>query len=299
MRILAAVVTYNRRALLERCIDHIRSQTRPPDKLLVINNSSPDDTVAMLERKGVDYVTQPNVGSAGGWRKALDTALAEGWDATWLMDDDGFPDENALENLERAMTPGVACASSIVLRENDRGRFVFPFPMLDRSNLPVLFAAKRKIATLRELEMVAPDGLYPFAHLFNGALVRTDAVRTIGNVDERFFLMGDEVDYFMRLRTAGDVVSCLRAKQFHPDVTGRPLDKAKVYYYLKNTIILNGRYFDKVPLRNLAAVAAVIGRTGKRNGWAEALSYLAGRRAPILWRAISRGIRGQVARDLP
>src|SRR4051812_1126737 len=66
MRILAAIVTYNRMALLERCIDHVRAQTRSPDRLIVINNSSTDGTAEMLEAKGVDYLTQPNLGSAGG-----------------------------------------------------------------------------------------------------------------------------------------------------------------------------------------------------------------------------------------
>jgi glycosyltransferase involved in cell wall biosynthesis len=44
MKILAAIVTYNRSKLLERCIDHILGQTRKPDGLIVINNSSTDDT---------------------------------------------------------------------------------------------------------------------------------------------------------------------------------------------------------------------------------------------------------------
>ena len=58
MKILAAIVTYNRSALLERCIDALHAQSRVPDALLVINNSSTDDTVAMLERRGVPFVTQ-------------------------------------------------------------------------------------------------------------------------------------------------------------------------------------------------------------------------------------------------
>ena len=297
MKILAAIVTYNRRALLERCIDHVRSQNRPPDRLLVINNSSPDDTIEMLNRKRVDHVTQPNVGSAGGWRRALDSALEGGFDATWLMDDDGFPAPDALAQLEATLKPGIACASSVVVREHDRSRFVFPFPVLNSRGLPVLFAERRKLHTLGELEAMAKDGCYPFAHLFNGALVRTDVLRHIGNVDDRFFLMGDEVDFFMRMRRHGEVVSNLRAYHYHPDVTGRPLDAAKFYYYVKNTIILNQRYFDKPALRNLAAVGAAVWRTARRNSAREALSYLAGAKLPVLWKAVRRGLHGQVGRD--
>jgi rhamnopyranosyl-N-acetylglucosaminyl-diphospho-decaprenol beta-1,3/1,4-galactofuranosyltransferase len=297
MRILAAIVTYNRMALLERCIDHVRAQTRPPDRLIVINNSSPDGTVEMLEAKGVDYLTQPNLGSAGGWQRSIEEALQGGWDAVWLMDDDGYPAPNALGLLEQALTPEIACVSSVVLREDDPSRFVFPFPVLDSHGLPVLVAAKRKLRSLAELQARTNGDTYPFVHLFNGALVRTEVVRRIGNVDSRFFLMGDEVDFFMRLRAEGGVVSHLGAHHLHPDVSSRPLDPAKFYYYVKNTIILNRRYFRGRWARNGAAVAAALWRTARRNSVGEALSYVAGPRAPVLWRAVRRGLADRIGKD--
>lgn len=298
MKILAAVVTYNRMKLLERCIDHIGAQTRTPDDILVINNSSPDDTVGMLERKGVRYVTQPNLGSAGGWNRAIAEALAGKYDAVWLMDDDGYPAPDALTRLERALRPGVACVSSVVLKEDNPGEFVFPFPVLDEDDLPVLIAHKRKIKRLEELKAVAGGETYPFAHLFNGALVATEVARRIGNVNTNFFLMGDEVDYFMRMREVGPVLSHLGAHHLHPDVSGRPLDAAKFYYFIKNTIILNRRYFNRPQLRNLLAVTVALGRVGRRNSPLAALGYVAGPRAPVLWKAVTRGLAGRIGKDL-
>jgi GT2 family glycosyltransferase len=298
VKILAAIVTYNRMVLLERCIDGVRAQTRAPDGLLVINNSSPDATLDMLARKGVDHVTQPNVGSAGGWKRCIEEALERGYDAVWLMDDDGYPAPQALGHLEEKLGPGVSCVSSVVLRENDPDRFVFPFPALDREGLPVLFARKRKIHTLTELRQVADGDTYPFAHLFNGALVSTATAREIGNVDPSFFLMGDEVDYFMRMRRTGAVLSDLRAHHLHPDVGSRPLDRAKFYYFIKNTIILNRRYFNRPALRNVMTVGVALARTAQRNSVREALSYVVGKRAPLLWKAVSRGLKGKIGNDL-
>lgn len=297
MKILTGVVTYNRKALLERCVDHVRAQTRVPDKLLVINNSSTDGTVEMLEAKGVDYVTQPNLGSAGGWARAIEEAIRGGFDAVWLMDDDGYPDAGALELLERSLGDGTACVSSVVLREGNPECFVFPFPRLNRRGNPVLFGPKRKIATLRELQERTRGDLYPFAHLFNGALVRIEAARKTGNVSPEYFMSGDEVDYFMRLRASGPVQSHLRAYHFHPDVTARPLTPEKFYYYLKNTLILNTRYFDWKAARHLLAIAAVLWRTVRRNSFGEALRYVAGNRSPILWKAIFRGLTGRIGKD--
>jgi len=298
VKILACVVTYNRAALLERCVDAILAQTRPPDRLLVINNGSTDDTVAMLRRKGVDCLTQANLGSAGGWARSIAEAQAGDYDAVWLMDDDGFPAPGALAILERELTGERVCVSSVVLREDDPNRFVFPFPLLNHNGWPAIFASPRKVPTLSGLRRLAPSGLYPFAHLFNGALVSVAATRRIGNVNQEYFLFGDEVDYFARMRSLGPVLSHLDAHHHHPDVGQRPLNATKVYYYVKNTMILNTRYHDLRPVRQLAAVAAALGRVAARNGPGEALSYVAGGRAPLLWKAVSRGLKGRIGPDI-
>ena len=69
----------------------------------------------------------------------------------------------------------------------------------------------RQAPTLSSLKPYSREGCYPFAHLFNGALVSSVAISEIGNVNPDFFIFGDEVDYFFRLRSKGDVVSVLAA----------------------------------------------------------------------------------------
>lgn len=297
MKILAVVVTHNRCTLLSRCIDFLQDQTRQVQEILVINNASTDDTVEMLERRNVPFVTQDNVGSAGGWYRGVQHALEQGFDAVWLMDDDGFPDSSALAALAARLTPGVAAVSAVVVREDDPTKFVFPFPLLDQADLPVLIGSPRKLGTLAALKAVTKDGTYPFAHFFNGTLISIDAVRKIGNVNRDFFIFGDEVDYFFRLRRVGAVLSVIDALHYHPDVSKRPYSPAKVYYYLKNTLILNGLYFNVIWLRHLMAVMAVLGRTVSRNGVLTALSFVVGSRSPAFYMAIVRGLQGKVGKD--
>jgi rhamnopyranosyl-N-acetylglucosaminyl-diphospho-decaprenol beta-1,3/1,4-galactofuranosyltransferase len=297
MKILSAIVTHNRSHLLSRCIDHVRSQTRPPDALVVINNGSTDNTLAMLAERQVDVITQANLGSAGGWHRATSHCQEHGFDAVWLMDDDGYPAPDALQRLEQALLPSVACASSVVVREDRPDHFVFPFPVLDRAGLPVIFAWPRKLPTLSALEPLCRNGCYPFAHLFNGALIASSAIKQIGCVNSDFFIAGDEVDYFFRLRKAGEVVSVFAARHLHPDVSSRPWISIKIYYYIRNTLILNQRYFNHVWLRHGMALVAALGRTAQRNGAGEALSYLAGTRLPLLLKAVHSGLNGRLGRD--
>ncbi|HEX8442037.1 MAG TPA: glycosyltransferase [Allosphingosinicella sp.] len=297
MKVLAAIVTYNRSKLLERCIDHILAQTRPPEGLVVINNSSTDDTEEMLLRRGIDFITQANLGGAGGFNRAVAYMLEQGYDAVWLMDDDGFPAATALERLTEKMTDDVACISSMVLSETDPDEFVFPQPALDRDNLPAVFTWPRKITHLTALRGRASEGTYGFAHLFNGTLISAEAIRKIGNVETGYFIFGDEVDYQMRLRKVGKVLSHLDAHHYHPAVAARPLSEAKVYYYIKNTMIINRRYFNRPALRNLLAIGAALGRVTARNGIREGLSFAVGSRSKLVRKAILRGLKGQVGQD--
>ena len=297
MKVLAAVVTHNRCELLGRCLDHLERQDRAPDTILVIDNASTDGSPTMLQARGILTIRQDNLGSAGGWHRAIAHALEAGFDAIWLMDDDGFPDPGALARLEAELGSGRSCAASIVVCEDAHDRFVFPFPKLNRSGLPVVFGLPRKLQTPAQLQVLAQGGVYPFAHLFNGALISVSAIRQIGNVEPGYFMFGDEVDYFCRLRRVGAVVSVLGALHYHPDVSMRPYSPAKVYYYVKNSLIIHQRYFDHPWLRDLLAVGVVLARVARRNGIGAALSYLAGRDADAFYGAIWRGLAGRVGKD--
>lgn len=301
MKILAIIVTYNRCKLLERCLSNVRAQSRVLDKILVINNSSTDDTEVMLQQLAIEYITQPNLGAAAGWSRGISYALANDYDAVWMMDDDGYPDVDALAKLEKALKPPRVCVSSVVLQENNPENFVFPFPVLNHQKLPLIFGAPRKIKQLKTLQSLNSQLLskpsadtYPFAHLFNGALISIAAIKIIGNVNQDFYIYGEEVDYFFRLRKLGEVVSHLQAFHYHPDVTDRNLSDAKLYYYLKNTLILNKRYFDKVWLRQLMAIFATLVRSCQRNG--PGYLFKAIFKAKI-YLALIRGLQGKIAND--
>lgn len=297
MRILGAIVTYNRCELLSRCLDQLLIQTLPVDEVLVINNGSTDSTVSMLRSRGIPFVTQKNVGSAGGWHRAIEHAQRNYFDAIWLMDDDGFPEAVALEALVRSLVEGVACASSIVVREDDPTKFVFPFPRLDSKGHPLICAWPRKMALVSELRAIAPSGNYPFAHFFNGSLISVKAISLAGNIDKGFFMYGEEVDYFHRLRAVGKVFSVISAKHFHPDVRQRPYTAEKVYYYVKNSIILNSRYLNYPRFRHGMVILAALGRVLHRNGLCMFFSFLVGSRRQSFYAAIARGFKGRVAGD--
>jgi len=265
-RILAIVVTFNRLKLLRRCVESLKNQTRKPDEIFVVNNSSTDGTLEYLEKDGgLSYVTQENSGSAGGWYAGIEKAISDNFDFVWLMDDDGFADINELKHLEEALKPGIALLSSLLVRENDKNHLVFGLPVLDKNGYPKIIALKRKIKTVREMEKIKNNQHYPYAHLFNGALLDVTYAKRAGNVDRDYFMYGDELDYLWRLKRFGEVCTSISALHYHPDVSKRALAPERLYYFIRNTIIINNMYLDHKLLRNFFTVAVGIYRFLRSN----------------------------------
>ncbi len=102
-RLAAVVVTRNRCEKLIKAIDALRSQTRRPDRIYVVDNASTDATTARLEtRRGDDLVhlrLPHNIGGAGGFNEGIKAAYSDGFDLIWTSDDDAYPNEDAIEKL--------------------------------------------------------------------------------------------------------------------------------------------------------------------------------------------------------
>jgi len=296
MKILAAVVTHNRSKLLLRCTEYINNQTRRPDGIVVIDNGSTDNTANMLDKHNIRCIKQENLGSAGGWKRCIQVALDEGFDAIWLMDDDGFPDVKSLGKLEAHHGPDIAAISSTVLNEDNHDKFVFPFPVLGKDNLPVFLSFKRKIKKLSQLKKNVYNDMYPFAHFFNGALISCSAIKKVGNINDEYFIAGEEVDYFNRL-SKFKVMTLLTAYHYHPDVSMREWSRLKFYYFIKNTIILNHKIFYFPYARDLATIVVSLFRVASRNGLLKFISYLIGKDCKVFYGAIYNGFLGKIGKD--
>ena len=99
--ILAIVATYNRKDLLNKCLNKLKNQTQPLD-VLVIDNGSTDGTEQLIKIRYPDIIyfnTHINLGGAGAFNLGIKKGVMLGYKYLWIMDDDTFPDEFALENF--------------------------------------------------------------------------------------------------------------------------------------------------------------------------------------------------------
>ena len=295
---VAIIVTHNRSKLLKRCLINLNKQSKKVDKILVIDNGSTDNTQEVLNELKIDSIKQANLGSAGGWNTGLKYALKYGFDAAWLMDDDGYPDKNAYQILQNSFTKNMSCISSVLINEFDKSKFVFPYPLFNKKGIPRIGLNKSSISLVNQLQEFCKDDLYPWTHLFNGALISIESVKKIGNVNKDYFMYGDEVDFLFRLKKAGNIFSHRKAIHYHPTIYNRPYNNVQIFYFLRNSLIIYTNYYDKKLLRRTFGIIYLLFKLYQKNrSLKKIFSLLMGKDRKIFYRGISKGLSNKLGID--
>jgi rhamnopyranosyl-N-acetylglucosaminyl-diphospho-decaprenol beta-1,3/1,4-galactofuranosyltransferase len=255
--VAAVVVTFNRKTLLIKCVDQLLSQSRPLDKIILVDNASTDGTQDLLQELG--YLDRPEVeflplgensGGAGGFHAGLNHAIRGNCDWFWLMDDDAFPRPNALEAI-LAVRPDKRniYASSAVFSDSE-GQETLCWPaVLDDVNEYGKRVVVHRHADLRDVEGVR-------AVPFLGFMINRDMIEKIGLPDKGFFISGDDIDYSERAKQAkAKIVLIKNSKLSHPCPVNYNvrllgltffclrLDPWRRYYDVRNRVFNARRYF--------------------------------------------------------
>ena len=190
------MVTRNRPVLLAEVLRGLRSQTREPDQVFVVDNASGPQTREVLSASGVKVIrSEVNVGGAGGFALGMASALAGDFDWIWLMDDDAVPEEPALHELENALCRLPAHAAVVCCQVREFGSVA----TTHRRRFDDVLGFERP-CSLHEYQapMVAVD-----TASFVGFMVRADVARIAGVPRGEFFLSYDDTEYSLRLRQCG------------------------------------------------------------------------------------------------
>jgi len=250
MRIAAVVVTYNRLNLLKECIQALRVQTYPLDKIIVINNSSTDGTLEWLKAQtDLDILTQENSGSAGGQYTGIKKAYEEGFDWIWCMDDDGLADIDALKNLVFASQQyynGNEIFGSMVIDKNNHNLLSFKLPLKKYyiKLLDIHLKYTEKVSDINSYCDEKKSNLYPGGLYFNAVLFSHSIINKIGLPNYELFIWGDETEFYHRSKfynIKNFIVS--NSIFFHPapDVN-KKIANWKMKYYTRNWVYIVIKY---------------------------------------------------------
>lgn len=314
MKIAVLIVNWNGGAFLSRCLQSLRLQHRIPDRVVLVDNASTDDSLEQAaEWLGTAQLIQLRENAGFAKANNIAAAAASDVDAFALLNPDAFPEPGWLHALASAAvrapeTAAFACqmrldAAPGLLDGAGDSYHVSGRAWRNGHRQPL------SAGPVRDTEVFAPCAA--------AALYRRAAFEDVGGFDERFFCYLEDVDLGFRLRLRGH--RCL----YVPDAVVRHVSSAlsgyrsdfAVYYgernivwtfvknmpgpllwlYLPQHLILNLAALLFYPWRGQARVAwrakrdAVLGlRTAMRQRRDLQLNRLVDWR--LLWRAMARGV---------
>lgn len=199
-RVVAVVVTFNRRDLLPLTLQGIAGAKLQPDVVVVINNASTDGTAEYLD--SLDYELpldivhlSQNVGGAGGFTVGIDRALARHQaDLVWVMDDDTEPCEDTLFESVKAW-------STYQGPRGEKPAFVASKVVWDDGRDHPMNTMRTKFgASQREKTQAAQVGARPIRSAsFVSLLMDAQVMRREGLPIADFFIWNDDFEYSTRL----------------------------------------------------------------------------------------------------
>jgi GT2 family glycosyltransferase len=199
--VAAVVVTYNRKQLLTECLNALLTQTRPVDKIILIDNASTDGTTEYLKERGyldhplMDYVRMAgNTGGAGGFHEGMKRGHDLGYEWLWLMDDDTIPSEYALNFLVKAINQTEYNLGYVCSRVN----WIDGSPHM--MNIP---AIKPKINRIPFNSFEHYNLFLIEACSFVSVLIKSSAIKQVGLPIKEMFIWADDIEYTQRLTMAG------------------------------------------------------------------------------------------------
>jgi GT2 family glycosyltransferase len=234
-KIIAVVVSYNRQKLLSECINALRNQSQKLDAILVVNNGSTDGTEEWLkDQSDIIFITQKNQGSSGGFNTGISWAFKNEYSWIWCMDDDGYPKEDALENILAADTDNLCLRNCAVINKEDKKTFVW------------------KTKNFATIEDVNTDLIYGIGHPFNGTLLHRTIVERVGLPKPNLFLWGDESEYYQRITHLNKIPVCTVANSIHYHPAATFTYKSdwnfnnswKMYFYVRNRFHVQKSMFN-------------------------------------------------------
>lgn len=253
INVAAVVVTYNRSKLLVECLESLLKQSRPVERIIVVDNGSTDGTDESLKQRGflanptVEYLPLgKNYGNSGGICRGIIHALKEEVDWIWVMDDDANPDGYALQKIiEAEVFKKNIYGSAAVGSRKDKKKLCFPARTVNpRKN--------KYIEYHEELDDIEEVAWIPFLGFF----IHAEMIRRIGLPDPDFFILDDDVEYSERAKKHGAKVYMVKSSIiYHPyqqtvpiNVLGRKvyyrsMPPWKVYFDVRNKIIIAKRYY--------------------------------------------------------
>lgn len=189
--VVAIVVTYNRKEMLLKCIEHLSQLQSVKCDIMIIDNASTDGTKEalnnLIDLNLIIYCnTGSNLGGAGGFQFGMIEALKRGYKYLWLMDDDVFPEPDSLDELLKAD------------RELD-GKYGFLSGIARWTDGSPCKMNVQKTGLKKTIDDYSSKTVPVIMATFVSFFVKSETVLEVGLPIKEFFIWADDLEYSRRI----------------------------------------------------------------------------------------------------
>ena len=238
------ILNWNKKEYLLNCIRSVLTLNYTNYRLLVVDNGPTDGSVEAVraEFPAVELLIQPeNLGGTGGFNAGMQFFLDnDNCKYIYLLDNDVTLDSSALSELVQAMevNPEVAIAGSKIM-------------IMDKPNQLQEMGARVdwEAFNIKPLFQGAVDGPDTQSDVFVdyvpacSLLVRVEALKRVGLMDEGFFLYWDDIEWGVRMKNAGyKVMVAARSKVWHKMGVANRSNALPSYYFWRNRLFFFFKY---------------------------------------------------------
>ncbi len=245
-RVSIIIPNWNGLRVLRPCLDALQMQTQRDREVIVVDNASSDDSVAVMRASypQVRVLEQrSNLGYAGGCNAGIRAAQG---DILVLLNNDTEAEPTWLEQLVAALDrhPEAGSAASRMMLYSDRGKVHSAGDLYRRNGLPDSRGVWQPYGPPWDEEC------YVFGGCGGAVAFRRSVLDDIGLFDERFFMYCEDVDLNWRAQLAG--FKCIYAPAavvyHHLSATGG--GTLASYYVGRNTLWVIARNYPSRLLRH-------------------------------------------------
>lgn len=241
-RVCIVVLNWNTPYDTWDCLKSLAKLNYSNYSVLIIDNGSEDNSVEILTKaignlsNVVLLETRENLGFSGGVNYGIQESLQRGSDYTWLLNSDTEVEMNCLQNLIKAMeensTVGIAGSKILMHSQKDiiwhAGASLGKYFGQPRHTGMGAYTGDQNYSNNKPVDYVTGCSF----------LIRTDVIKTVGMMDDRFFLYYEEVDLCYRARRYGWQILYVADSQLWHKVAGSSSGHhVRSYYEVRNRLL--------------------------------------------------------------
>jgi GT2 family glycosyltransferase len=233
------------------CLSSLEKLSYHPYEILVVDNGSCDDSLLQIQR-AFPFIplieTKKNLGFAGGNNVGIELGLKKNTQFFFLLNNDTIVDPYVLDELISVslQKPNAGIIGTKVLRYNDPKVIDhmggFWNPSIAEFDSPSLGVEEEKRMEMQKVDYVSGCGFF----------VKREVFETIGQLEEKFFLIWEETDFCARAKRKGfEIWTAPKAKIWHKisaSFSGKPHLQ---YYWWRNRLLWVERNLCKKELFSL------------------------------------------------